>query len=115
VPLALELPGGQGNPTACVLWLYLHVLLHLLGPTCISYRRLTPVVVSSETPTMFLAMRVQRVGSLDRPSRMMRSTILNSWLSVLSGSGRVPSLAKAASALTPSVTIDKRHQTNQVR
>ena len=70
--------------------------------TCISYKRLTPVVVSSDTPTMDLAMAVQRLGRVLRPSRMSPSTILNSGLSVESGLGTVPSLAKAASALTPS-------------
>ena len=60
------------------------------------------MVVSSDTPTSFLLIRVQRVGSTLRPSRIRRRTILNSWLSVESGLGRVPSLAKAASALTPS-------------
>mmetsp|Transcript_1586 Transcript_1586/g.6944 ORF Transcript_1586/g.6944 Transcript_1586/m.6944 type:complete len:235 (+) Transcript_1586:1874-2578(+) len=63
------------------------------------YRRCTPVVVSSETPKQRAAILCQRCGSLESSRRTMVSTILNSALSVLSGSGRVPSLAKASSAL----------------
>mmetsp|Transcript_10109 Transcript_10109/g.30252 ORF Transcript_10109/g.30252 Transcript_10109/m.30252 type:complete len:208 (+) Transcript_10109:1433-2056(+) len=47
-------------------------------------------------------MAVHLLGFLGRPSLMMVSTIWNSGLSVLVGSGRVLSLAYAASAFTPS-------------
>mmetsp|Transcript_35261 Transcript_35261/g.104293 ORF Transcript_35261/g.104293 Transcript_35261/m.104293 type:complete len:271 (-) Transcript_35261:18-830(-) len=69
---------------------------------CISYKRFTPVVVSSETPTSCLAILVQRSGCTGRPSLMICRTILNSGFSVVDGSGSVLSLAYAASALTPS-------------
>merc|ERR1719486_1327295 len=51
----------------------------------ISYRRFTPVVVSSETPTSLAAHLVQRWGLASSPSRMMVSTHLNSALSVEAG------------------------------
>ena len=73
-----------------------------------SYKRLTPVVVSSDTPTRFLASLLHFWLSLDKPSRMRPSTILNSGLSVVLGSGRVLSLAYASSALTPSATNTKQ-------
>ena len=69
---------------------------------CISYRRLTPVVVSSDTPSMAFDISVHLLGDLGRPSLMMDSTIWYSGLSVDVGSGSVPSLAYAASAFTPS-------------
>mmetsp|Transcript_8841 Transcript_8841/g.22742 ORF Transcript_8841/g.22742 Transcript_8841/m.22742 type:complete len:216 (+) Transcript_8841:860-1507(+) len=70
---------------------------------CISYRRLTPVVVSSLTPTSLAAILCHlSFWPASRPSLIILSTILNSWLSTDSGSGRVPSLAKASSAATPS-------------
>mmetsp|Transcript_15557 Transcript_15557/g.54045 ORF Transcript_15557/g.54045 Transcript_15557/m.54045 type:complete len:422 (+) Transcript_15557:392-1657(+) len=67
------------------------------------YRRCTPVVVSSETPTQREAYLDQRSVS-PASSRRFRivSTILNSSFVVEVGSGSVPSLAKAFSALTPS-------------
>lgn len=71
-------------------------------PTCISYRRFTPVVVSSETPTTCLPILVHFMGSFFKLSRIRPSTILNSGLSVELGSGIVPLAANSASALVPS-------------
>merc|ERR1719310_807581 len=65
-------------------------------------RRCTPVVVSSETPTMRLTMRVKRVLSLPIEVLIVESTHLNSALSVVAGSGREPFLAKRPSYLRPS-------------
>ena len=65
-------------------------------------RRWTPVVVSSETPTMRSTMRVKRVLSFWIDALIVASTHLNSALSVVAGSGSEPSLAKAFSNLTPS-------------
>merc|ERR1719272_486265 len=64
-----------------------------------SYRRCTPVVVSSETPTTRGNILCHRCGSR-WSSRLMRvSTTLNSALSVEAGSGSVPSAANFSSAL----------------
>merc|ERR1719171_107714 len=70
---------------------------------CISYRRLTPVVLSSDTPRSLEAIPCHRlVLPASRPSLMMVSTILNSGLVVDEGSGTVPSFSNSFSALTPS-------------
>merc|ERR1719182_926213 len=61
-------------------------------------RRWTPVVVSSDTPTM----RLKRVLSFWIEALIVASTHLNSALSVEAGSGSEPSLAKAFSNLVPS-------------
>ena len=66
------------------------------------YSRCTPVVVSSDTPTIAAALRVQRVGSVLSVLAMSLSTILNSGSSVLLGSGTAPVSLKAFSAFTPS-------------
>merc|ERR1719182_989054 len=61
-------------------------------------RRWTPVVVSSDTPTM----RLKRVLSFWIEALIVASTHLNSALSVVAGSGSEPSLANAFSNLVPS-------------
>mmetsp|Transcript_16304 Transcript_16304/g.37721 ORF Transcript_16304/g.37721 Transcript_16304/m.37721 type:complete len:216 (-) Transcript_16304:342-989(-) len=67
------------------------------------YNLWTPVVVSSETPWHRVAILFHLSVSPDSKRRlMMVSTILNSALSVLEGSGRVPSLRKRSSAFFPS-------------
>merc|ERR1719502_840501 len=86
VTLSLTLMHGNNKVPAFSIW----------------YRRWTPVVVSSLMPTIRVAYFCQRVGSIAMVRLMMLRTHLNSALSVLDGSGRVPSLAKAFSALTPS-------------
>merc|ERR1719231_1433452 len=65
-------------------------------------RRCTPVVVSSETPTMRSTMREKRVLSFWMDALIVASTHLTSALSVDAGSGSEPSLAKAFSNLVPS-------------
>mmetsp|Transcript_32455 Transcript_32455/g.84093 ORF Transcript_32455/g.84093 Transcript_32455/m.84093 type:complete len:243 (-) Transcript_32455:45-773(-) len=70
--------------------------------SCISYRRFTPVVVSSDTPRILAAILVHLRGLVARLSLMICSTILNSGLSVLAGSGMVPSFSNRSSALRPS-------------
>merc|ERR1719409_2224289 len=65
-------------------------------------RRCTPVVVSSETPTILVTMSWKRVLFLPIDALMVARTHLNSALSVLAGSGSEPSLAKAFSYLQPS-------------
>merc|ERR1719201_1009886 len=65
-------------------------------------RRCTPVVVSSETPTMRATMRQKRVLSFWMEPLMVASTHLNSALSVVAGSGREPFLANASSYFLPS-------------
>src|SRR3954452_10382169 len=55
-----------------------------------SYRRRTPVVVSSETPLMSLEMLVQCCGLVSTERASTRSTSLNSSLSVLSCDGTTP-------------------------
>mmetsp|Transcript_173391 Transcript_173391/g.421725 ORF Transcript_173391/g.421725 Transcript_173391/m.421725 type:complete len:312 (+) Transcript_173391:215-1150(+) len=57
------------------------------------YRRCTPVVVSSETPTQRSAIVRQRLGLLGSSRFRIVSTILNSASVVESGSGRVPSFS----------------------
>mmetsp|Transcript_29504 Transcript_29504/g.73057 ORF Transcript_29504/g.73057 Transcript_29504/m.73057 type:complete len:241 (+) Transcript_29504:1236-1958(+) len=69
---------------------------------CISYRRLTPVVVSSETPTQVATTLCQRMGSMSRFSAISFSTSFISALSVEAGSGMAPVALKAFSALKPS-------------
>merc|ERR1719401_421447 len=67
------------------------------------YRRWTPVVVSSDTPLHLAAILFHLSFSPARSRRfIMVRTILNSSLSVLVGSGSVPSLAYASSAFLPS-------------
>ena len=66
---------------------------------CISYRRLTPVVVSSETPTQVLTILCQRLGSLARFALMVESTSFISALSVVEGSGTAPDFSNSISAL----------------
>mmetsp|Transcript_71 Transcript_71/g.126 ORF Transcript_71/g.126 Transcript_71/m.126 type:complete len:232 (-) Transcript_71:328-1023(-) len=68
----------------------------------ISYNRLTPVVVSSDTPRMLAAILVYLSGLLGIDSFSNASTILYSTLSVVSGSGRVFFSAYSFSNLTPS-------------
>merc|ERR1719163_450127 len=70
--------------------------------SAITMRRWTPVVVSSDTPTMRSTMRVKRVLSFWIDALIVASTHLNSALSVVAGSGSEPSFAKAFSNLTPS-------------
>merc|ERR1719199_2202932 len=70
--------------------------------SAIAIRRCTPVVVSSETPTMRFTMRWKRVLSFLIDAAIVASTHLNSALSVVAGSGSEPSLAKASSYLRPS-------------
>mmetsp|Transcript_81061 Transcript_81061/g.121851 ORF Transcript_81061/g.121851 Transcript_81061/m.121851 type:complete len:294 (-) Transcript_81061:40-921(-) len=70
--------------------------------SAILYRRCTPVVVSSDTPTQRSARRRHCLGSSLSPRWMMLSTMRNSSLSALLGSGSVPSFSNASSALTPS-------------
>merc|ERR1719460_3206209 len=65
-------------------------------------RRCTPVVVSSETPTILVTMSWKRVLFLPIDALMVARTHLNSALSVEAGSGSEPSLAKAFSYLEPS-------------
>merc|ERR1719310_2012176 len=67
----------------------------------ISLKRCTPVVVSSETPFTTLAMRDHLVLSCWMLSLMVWSTHLNSGFVVLSGSGRLPSLANFSSYSLP--------------
>merc|ERR1719440_802169 len=70
----------------------------------ITYRRCTPVVVSSDTPNMRFAILFHLSGCFARPRLMIVSTILNSALVVDSGSGSVPSFANRSSAFLPSCT-----------
>mmetsp|Transcript_1839 Transcript_1839/g.5400 ORF Transcript_1839/g.5400 Transcript_1839/m.5400 type:complete len:419 (-) Transcript_1839:34-1290(-) len=70
--------------------------------SAIAMRRWTPVVVSSETPTMRWTMRVKRVGSLAIEFLIVASTHLNSALSVEAGSGSDLSLANCSSNFLPS-------------
>mmetsp|Transcript_58611 Transcript_58611/g.154000 ORF Transcript_58611/g.154000 Transcript_58611/m.154000 type:complete len:374 (-) Transcript_58611:1671-2792(-) len=65
-------------------------------------RRWTPVVVSSETPTMRATMSEKRFGSLPMDPLMVASTHLNSALSVVDGSGSDLSLAYCSSNFLPS-------------
>ena len=67
-----------------------------------TYNLWTPVVVSSDTPIMRSASLVHFVGCLGNSRARRARTILNSALSVDSGSGRVLLAAYAFSALTPS-------------
>merc|ERR1719420_14617 len=67
----------------------------------ISFKRCTPVVVSSLTPFNFFAILVYLVLSAWIESFKTCSTHLNSGLSVLAGSGRDPSLPNFASNSTP--------------
>merc|ERR1719462_454079 len=67
----------------------------------ISLSLCTPVVVSSLTPLHFAAMRVYLVLSAGMESRSNCKMHLNSALSVLFGSGRVPSLANFSSYSLP--------------
>mmetsp|Transcript_37046 Transcript_37046/g.74982 ORF Transcript_37046/g.74982 Transcript_37046/m.74982 type:complete len:256 (-) Transcript_37046:279-1046(-) len=68
----------------------------------ISYRRCTPVVVSSDTPTQSAAILVHFCGSSLSESAMMRRMHLNSSLSVDSGSGTLPVSLNSFSRFTPS-------------
>mmetsp|Transcript_876 Transcript_876/g.2735 ORF Transcript_876/g.2735 Transcript_876/m.2735 type:complete len:267 (+) Transcript_876:736-1536(+) len=69
---------------------------------CISYSLLTPVVVSSLTPTSLAAILCHlSVSPASSPSLMICSTILTSSLSAVVGSGKVPSFKKAFSASYP--------------
>merc|ERR1719446_1806054 len=67
----------------------------------ISFKRCTPVVVSSLTPLHFLAIRVYFVLSAGIESFNSCRMHLNSGLSVLLGSGKVPSLANFSSNSLP--------------
>merc|ERR1719413_316705 len=67
----------------------------------ISFRRCTPVVVSSLTPLHFLAIRVYLVLSAGIESFNNCKMHLNSGLSVLLGSGSDPSLANFSSNSLP--------------
>merc|ERR1719460_3377987 len=70
--------------------------------SAITMSRCTPVVVSSDTPTIRSTIRVKRVLSFWIDPLIVASTHLNSALSVVAGSGSEPSLANAVSNLTPS-------------
>merc|ERR1719446_479031 len=67
----------------------------------ISFRRCTPVVVSSLTPWHAAAMRVNLVLSFGMLSLSSCRMHLNSALSVLAGSGKLPSLAYFCSNSLP--------------
>merc|ERR1719396_99064 len=67
----------------------------------ISFKRCTPVVVSSLTPLHFAAIRVHLVLSAGMDSFKSWRMHLNSALSVLSGSGKEPSLAYFSSNSLP--------------
>merc|ERR1719420_493727 len=67
----------------------------------ISFKRCTPVVVSSLTPFNFFAILVYLVLSAWMESFKTWSTHLNSGLSVLAGSGKDPSFPNFASNSTP--------------
>merc|ERR1719182_523900 len=67
----------------------------------ISFKRITPVVVSSLTPLHFLAILVYLVLSTGMESFKSCKMHLNSALSVLLGSGRLPSLANFSSYSLP--------------
>merc|ERR1740139_1994242 len=67
----------------------------------ISFKRITPVVVSSLTPLHFAAMREYLVLSAGIESFSNCNMHLNSALSVLLGSGSVPSLANFSSNSLP--------------
>merc|ERR1719382_2392431 len=67
----------------------------------ISFHLCTPVVVSSDTPLHFLAMRVYFVLSAGIESFSNCKMHLNSGLSVLAGSGNEPSLANFSSYSLP--------------
>merc|ERR1719182_339718 len=67
----------------------------------ISFKRITPVVVSSLTPLHFLAILVYLVLSTGMESLRSCRMHLNSGLSVLAGSGKVPSLANLVSNSRP--------------
>src|SRR5665811_2416119 len=60
-----------------------------------SYNRRTPVVVSSVTPLMPAAMRVQRCGFSVRVRLRTLRISLNSTLSVLSGDGALPAFSNS--------------------
>mmetsp|Transcript_4881 Transcript_4881/g.10282 ORF Transcript_4881/g.10282 Transcript_4881/m.10282 type:complete len:235 (+) Transcript_4881:751-1455(+) len=67
------------------------------------YSLCTPVVVSSDTPKHLCAILFHlSVSPASNSLLMMVSTILNSALSVLEGSGRVPSFRNKSSAFLPS-------------
>merc|ERR1719424_636655 len=70
--------------------------------SAMTIRRCTPVVVSSETPTMRVTMRLKRVLSFLMEPAIVASTHLNSALSVDAGSGSEPSLAYVSSNFLPS-------------
>mmetsp|Transcript_91930 Transcript_91930/g.256088 ORF Transcript_91930/g.256088 Transcript_91930/m.256088 type:complete len:383 (-) Transcript_91930:1566-2714(-) len=67
----------------------------------ISLSRCTPVVVSSLTPLRLAAIFVHFFGFSSMESRMMLRTHLNSGLSVLSGSGFLPSFSNISSYSLP--------------
>merc|ERR1719359_2354024 len=67
----------------------------------ISFKRWTPVVVSSLTPFQLSAIAVHFFGLLLIDSLIKDRMHLNSGFMVDSGSGRVPSLAKVASNSLP--------------
>mmetsp|Transcript_29505 Transcript_29505/g.73063 ORF Transcript_29505/g.73063 Transcript_29505/m.73063 type:complete len:362 (+) Transcript_29505:873-1958(+) len=67
-----------------------------------SYRRWTPVVVSSDTPLHRAASLCHLSGSESRVRRMMPYTSFSSGFSVVAGSGLEPSTLKTFSALKPS-------------
>merc|ERR1719412_2501023 len=68
----------------------------------IEYNLCTPVVVSSDTPTICAAILCHFFGSFSNSCLIMRNTCLNSALSSLDGSGVVPSASNFFSHLTPS-------------
>ncbi|KAF5823012.1 hypothetical protein HanXRQr2_Chr01g0033611 [Helianthus annuus] len=69
---------------------------------CIWYNLLTPVVVSSDTPTNLSFILWYFFGSVANPSLIIDNTIWNSALSVEVGSGNFPVFSNSSSALTPS-------------
>mmetsp|Transcript_33372 Transcript_33372/g.53473 ORF Transcript_33372/g.53473 Transcript_33372/m.53473 type:complete len:204 (+) Transcript_33372:822-1433(+) len=66
------------------------------------YRRCTPVVVSSDTPTIRAAILCHFFGSLPNSCLMIRKTCLNSGFDSLVGSGLDPSDSNFFSHFTPS-------------
>merc|ERR1719253_2137334 len=70
--------------------------------SAIEISRCTPVVVSSDTPTMSFTHLLKRCLSLAIEALIVDSTHLNSALSVEFGSGSEPSLACASSNFLPS-------------
>src|SRR5688500_8370483 len=71
---------------------------------CISYKRCTPVVVSSLTPLHCAATLCHRCGSAAKHFPSSASTSLNSSLSVVSGPGTFPAFSNSTPLWISSVT-----------